>query len=219
MDAVTRTNSDWLADLRSEGSARDAAIADLRAWLQRSALFYLRRQTRERNRLDADEIGAMAEDAAQDATLAVIAKLDSFRGEARFLTWASKFGIACAIGLLRKRRWRDVPLDTLPSGWDSAPEVAVSRDGWGHPELAAQRNEIWAVLRDVARDDLTDKQRQAFSFMIVHGVEIDVVASHLGTTPGALYKLTHDARRKFKKALERRGLTADEILRAFANPG
>jgi hypothetical protein len=34
-------------------------------------------------------------------------------------------------------------------------------------------------------------------------------------TPSALYKMTHDARRKLKAGLVKRGFTLEEILHAF----
>jgi RNA polymerase sigma-70 factor (ECF subfamily) len=219
MGLKDRDDSQWLSDLRSGGIAREEAVADLREWMRRSAFFYLRRHSHELRDLAADEIEALAEDAAQDAALSVLAKLDAFRGEARFLAWASKFGIGCAMLITRKRQWRDLSLDRLPDGWDESPQVAISKDGWEHPELAAQRHEVWEVLRQVAREDLTEKQRLAFNYILIHGVKAEVVAERLGMTAGALYKLTHDARRKFKKALERRGLSKDEILKAFSNLG
>ncbi len=213
-----RTNSQWLTDLRSAGRDQEEALADLREWMRRSAFFYLRRHSHELKELAAEEIAALAEDAAQEAALAVLAKLDAFRGEARFLTWASKFGTGCALVIMRKRQWRDLSLDRLPDGWDESPQTAISKDGWEHPELAAQRQEIWEVMRQVAREDLTEKQRLAFNYILIHGVNAEVVADRLGISAGALYKMTHDARRKFKIALERRGLSKDEILMAFANP-
>ena len=42
--------------------------------------------------------------------------------------------------------------------------------------------------------------------LAVNGVPIDVLAEHLGTTRGALYKTLHDARRKLRGHLEERGL-------------
>lgn len=214
-----RSNDEWLDDLRSGEPIQGAALADLREFLRRSAFFYLRRHRGELKELAEDELDALAEDAAQEATVAVLAKLDSFRGEARFLTWASKFGVGCALISLRKRQWRDLSLDRLPDGWEEPADVAISKDGWEHPELATRRREIWEVLREAAREDLTEKQRTAFNYILIHGVNAEVVADRLGISAGALYKLTHDARRKFKKALERRGFSTEEIFSAFANPG
>lgn len=151
--------------------------------------------------------------------MAVRAKLQSFRGESAFPTWASKFGVGMALATLRKRQWRDISLERLSDGWEQPPETAVSKDGWQQPELAAERHEIWRAIQEVANNDLTERQRQVFNYILIHGVNARVVADRLDMTPGAVYKLTHDARRKLLAALDRRGLSKDEILSAFATPG
>jgi len=216
---ATRSNEEWLAQLRASGPAHDAAVADLLEVLGRSALFYLRRHRSELKELADDEIDALAEDSAQEASVSVLAKLGSFRGEAHFLTWASKFAVGNALGAFRKRQWRDLSLDRLPDGWQQPAETMISRDGWGHPELSASRNEVWQVLQEASRQDLTDKQRQVFNYILIHGINAEVVAERMGMTANAIYKLTHDARRKFKSALERRGFSKEDIFAAFASPG
>ncbi len=52
--------------------------------------------------------------------------------------------------------------------------------------------------------------------MVINGVDADEVAERLGVSAGALYKLTHDARRKLKGGLLARGFTTAEILQAFS---
>lgn len=213
-----RSNEAWLTALRSEGPEGSDALADLTELLRRSAFFYLRRHTSELKDLAPEEIQALAEDAAQEALMAVRLKLDTFRGEAAFPTWASKFGVGMALTTLRRRQWRDVSLDQLPTGWEQPSTVPVSKDGWRQPDLAAERQEIWLTIRDVVQNELTEKQRQAFSYILLHGVNAMVVAERMSMTPGAVYKLTHDARRKLLAALERRGLSQEEIMSAFAAP-
>ncbi len=214
-----RSNEAWLAELGSGGPREAGAIADLTELLRRSAFFYLRRHRHELKDLAQEEIEALAEDAAQEAVMAVRAKLQSFRGESAFPTWASKFGVGMALATLRKRQWREVSLDRLPDGWEQPPQTAIAKDGWQQPELAAQRHEIWRAIQEVVNNDLTEKQRQVFNYILIHGVNAMVVADRLEMTPGAVYKLTHDARRKLLAALERRGLSKEEILSAFATPG
>jgi len=213
-----RSNEEWLQALRSGGPREAGAIAELTELLRRSAFFYLRRHRHELKDLAQEEVEALAEDAAQEAVMAVRAKLQSFRGESAFPTWASKFGVGMALATLRKRQWRDVSLERLPDGWEQPPQTAISKDGWQQPELAAQRHEIWRAIQEVVNGDLTEKQRQVFSYILIHGVSAVVVAQRLDMTPGAVYKLTHDARRKLLAALERRGLSKHEILSAFATP-
>ena len=45
--------------------------------------------------------------------------------------------------------------------------------------------------------------------MVLNDVPIDVLAERLDSTRGALYKNLHDARRKLREALGRRGFDLD----------
>jgi RNA polymerase sigma-70 factor (ECF subfamily) len=54
------------------------------------------------------------------------------------------------------------------------------------------------------------------NLVVIHGVDAEEMAERLGITAGALYKLTHDARRKLKAGLLARGFSTAEILEAFA---
>ena len=212
----TRSNEAWRAELAEGSAGRDAALADLRAWLLRTAQFYLRRQAPQLTALRSEQVAELAEDAAQEATLAVLAKLESFRGEAAFLTWASKFGVSAAAALLRRRQWRDVSLDALP-GWE--PSIAaVTQELDAGPDTIAQRHEAWRLLQTVLEEDLTSQQRSVLNLVLFQGLPQDEVAERLGISRGACYKAGHDMRRTVKRGIERRGWSSAEMLAAFAAP-
>jgi len=213
-----RTNQEWQAALSASGPAREGAVGEMRTCLLRAALFYFRRHEGQLKNSSSDEIEALADDAAQDAVLTVLSRLSSFRGEARFLTWVSKFGVHAAAAMMRRRQWREVSLESLSEGWGPPLPGLTSEQGWERPELAAQRLEIWAVLNEMVRDDLTDKQRLGISHVLFNGVQPDEIAERAGISMAAFYKLGHDARRKFQQGLERRGWSKEEILQAFARP-
>ena len=211
-----RSNEEWLAQLRSTGLEQQQAIEDLRRALERAALYYVRRRAPGLKGAATDELESLAQDAAQEATLQVLDKLDSFRGESRFLTWASAIAVGRAMTALRRRLWQDVSLDRMPDGWQEPANVAVSANGWEHPDLAAQRQEMWDVIRDVVAQELTQRQRDVLNQLVLNGANAEEVAKRMGTSAGALYKMTHDARRKLKAGLLKRGFSTDEILDAFA---
>lgn len=214
-----RSNPEWLAHLRSAGPEQQEAIEDLRRALERAALFYIRRRAPGLKGAATDELESLAQDAAQEATLQVLEKLDSFRGESRFLTWASAIAVGRAMTALRRRLWQDVSLDRMPNGWQEPADIAISANGWEHPDLAAERQEMWDVIRDVVARELTQRQRDVLNQLVLNGANAEEVAERLGTSPGALYKMTHDARRKLKAGLLKRGFSTDEILDAFAAAG
>jgi len=209
-----RTNAEWVAALAASDSQ---ALADLRAHLVRAALFAIRRRLTTAPGVMSDEIDSLSEDCAQESLVLALDNIGSFRGEARFTTWASAIAVGVAMSATRRRLWRDLSLDHMPDGWQAPASTVTSSSGWEHPHLAAQRTEIWSVIKEVVQRDLTDRQRQVLNLVVINGVDAEEVAERLGITAGALYKLTHDARRKLKAGLLARGFSTAEILQAFSS--
>lgn len=191
-----RSNDEWLADLAAEGPALDAALRDLRPVLLRA----LRVTLAPRVDRGAD---ALADDLVQDALLQVRDRAGQFRGDARFTTWAQKVAVHLAFSELRRKRWQDVPLDTIVADPPSAPEPAA--------DVALATNEAVAMVRRLIADELTERQARALT-AILNGVPMDQVAAALDTNRNALYKLLHDARLRLRKAFEARNLTPDDLL-------
>jgi RNA polymerase sigma-70 factor, ECF subfamily len=189
----------WLQDLRAEGSAREAAVERLHALLLRAARFEVGRRRPGLPHLRGDEFGEIALEAADDALMNVLARLDDFRGASRFSTWVYKFALLEAAVKLRKRAWqgREIPLEQ--ESWD-----LLSSAGLG-PADAAEQSELLAALQDGIAA-LTPHQRRVLIALAVNGVPIDVLADRLNTNRGALYKTLHDARRNLRTYLTKRGL-------------
>jgi RNA polymerase sigma-70 factor (ECF subfamily) len=189
----------WLEDLRSEGRRQQAAVERLHALLLRAARFEVGRRRSALPHLRGDELGEIALEAADDALMSVLARLDDFRGASRFTTWVYKFALLEAAVKLRKRAWqgREIPLDR--ETWD-----LFSSAGLG-PADAAEQTELLGALQ-AAIEALTPHQRRVLIALAVDGVPIDVVADRLNTNRGALYKTLHDARRSLRTGLARRGL-------------
>jgi RNA polymerase sigma-70 factor (ECF subfamily) len=194
----------WLAELRSTGETREAAVARLHALLLRAARFEVARRRPALPHLRGDELDVIALEAADDALVSVLARLDDFRGASRFTTWVYKFALLEAAVKLRKRAWqaREVPLE--PESWELfAGGVA--------PEDAAARAELLAAVRTAVETALTPHQRRVLVALALNGVPIDVLADRLGTTRGALYKTLHDARRRLRAVLADGGFDLREI--------
>jgi RNA polymerase sigma-70 factor, ECF subfamily len=187
---------DWMVALRSEGAERDEAIARLYDLLLRAARFELGRRRAALSYVRGEELDDIATQAADDALMAVLGKLDDYRGASRFTTWAYKFALLEAGVKLRRRAWQDreVVLDS-----DDWPELLDHRLS-AHQEL--EQGETLKVLRDAVATALTPHQRQVFVALALNDVPIDVLAERLETSRGALYKTLHDARRKLRNELE-----------------
>jgi RNA polymerase sigma-70 factor, ECF subfamily len=202
-DVLEDDSQAWLDALNGPPAVRDAAIAELHTMLVRGARHELHRREATLTHLSAGDLQDLATQAADDALVAILAKLDTFRGASRFTTWAYKFVLLEAGVKARRRAWqgREVVLDE--AAW---PLLADTSHG-AHEAL--EEIELLRAIRDAVESQLTPHQRRVFSALALNGVPIDVLSGHLATTRGALYKTLHDARRKLRSALAEAGYSLD----------
>lgn len=188
-----------LAALRDAGPRHEQAVAELHALLLRAARFELGRRAAQLDGVRGEERDDLALQAADDAFVAILAKLDQFRGDSRFTTWAYKFALYEAAVRVRLRAWqhREVVLD--PDRW-----LAVAAHGPG-PAEHQQQAELLAAVRTAIATRLTRHQREVLVALAIDGIPIDVLADRRGTTRGALYKTLHDARRRLRAELAAAG--------------
>jgi RNA polymerase sigma-70 factor (ECF subfamily) len=191
-----RESQAWIADLSGDGPDREEAVARLHELLLRAARFEVNRRARITPHLRGGDIGDVALQSANDALVAVLAKLDTFRGQSRFTTWAYKFALLEAAVKVRRLAWqgREIPLE--PEQWPRFPDSGDS------PHAASERGELLGDIARAIEEDLTPHPREVLVALALNEVPIDVLAERLGTTRGALYKTLHDARRKLRRELE-----------------
>src|ERR671931_1764394 len=196
---------EWLRALRGTGAGREDAVARLHALLLRAARFEVARRRPTLPHLRGNELDEIALEAADDALMSVLKRLDDFRGASRFTTWVYKFALLEAAVKLRRRAWqgREVPLE--PETWSLFSSSALE------PDEAAEQSELLATLQRAIEQVLTPHQRRVLVALAVNGVPIDVLAERLNTTRGALYKTLHDARRKLRAQLEELGLSLESL--------
>jgi RNA polymerase sigma-70 factor, ECF subfamily len=182
-----------LQGLKGSGRAYDDACARLHELLLRAARFEVSRRRAGLSRVEAD---AIAMEAADDALLAVLRRLDDFRGLSKLTTWAYKFALYEAAVKVRRQAWRDreLPVEPETLGLFEADSRGPEED----VEMRERLGSIAAAMDDV----LTPHQRRVLVALAVNGVPIDVLAERLSTTRGALYKTLHDARAKLRAHLE-----------------
>jgi len=201
-----RTNQEWLAELR--GPAREQALDDLRALLVRG----LRYAMADRPSVTESDL----QDFAQDALLKILDGLDSFRSESRFTTWAQKIAVRVAFTELRRHRWKDVSMRDLMAqydGEDVTPTILTDPDA--SPEQQAAQQMMADMVHRLISEELTERQRQALTAVMLGGMSLEEVARRMGTNRNALYKLLYDARRKLQNRMMAQGLTAQDVLSAF----
>jgi RNA polymerase sigma-70 factor (ECF subfamily) len=207
-----KTNEEWLRALRADRIEQDDALKDLRETILRAMRAYLAADSGYR----LEEVGQIAEDCAQETLLTIRQKIDTFRGESRFTTWATSIAIRILLGELRRRRWKHLSIQHSRIGHDLPDqplEPLQSRDP--DPELALQQDEIWRMIKRIIEEELTARQRHVLVANVFQGMPLDLVADQLGTNRDNVYKVLHDARKKLKICLSKRGLTLEEILNIF----
>ena len=208
---TTRTNDQWLSDLRTEGETREAALGDLRAIIARGLPFALSRWLSP----SSPQFEALAEEVTQETLLRVLDQLHTFEGRSMFTTWVHKIAIRIALTELRRKRWQDSSLDEMVDNEEMPVSPRILEDSSATPEQSAERADMMARIRHVIDEELTERQRRALIMLGMQGMPMEEAARRLKTNRNALYKLLHDARLRLKQRLQSEGLDAQEVLAAF----
>lgn len=188
-------NSRWLSDLAAAGHVRETACRELHPLLLRVAKSETRRRAPLLG-LSGPELEDIAHQAAADALMAVTERLDRFRGEARFTTWASKFVMFNVASKMNRHYWHRHEVPYGQEDWSRA----ASRFDLG-PDSEVEAQEFAAAVAAAVRENLSERQRTVFVATVLNGMPMDVLADELGSTHNALYKVLFDARKKLRAAL------------------
>jgi RNA polymerase sigma-70 factor (ECF subfamily) len=188
---------DWVADLTADGPLRDLALQRLHRLLLGAA----RRQVwRLRDLLPGAgprDLEDLAMQAADEALVTILRKLDDFEGRSRFTTWAYKFGVFQAGVEVRRQAWRNREV--------TLPDRLATLDRAPSPAELAEASELARALEDAITMRLSPHQRRVVLALLVDDVPIDVLADRLGSTRNALYKTLHDARTRLRRSLVSQG--------------
>jgi RNA polymerase sigma-70 factor, ECF subfamily len=195
----------WLEALRADGPRRTDAIADLHELLLRAARFEIGRRRAALSFVRGEELDDLAVQAADDALVAVLAKLDEYRGASRFTTWAYKFALLEAGVRLRRRAWQGREVVLEPESWPAFADPQPSA------ERTTEGADLLRELKRAVQEELTPHQRDVFVALALNEVPIDVLSERLNTTRGALYKTLHDARTKLRRELAAAGYLEEDV--------
>lgn len=184
---------DWVDALSRPGPGHADAVRRLHDLLLKAARHQVWRMRSMLAAAGPREMDELAQQAADEAVVAVLAKLDTFAGRSRFTTWAYKFAILQAAVEVRRSAWRhrEVCLAELPAATDQRPS----------PEQQAEAGELAAAVSAALDTALTVHQRRIAVALLIDEIPVDVLADRLGTTRGALYKTLHDARNRIRQQL------------------
>lgn len=190
---LSASDAEWVE--RLTGQEREAATKELQHLLNRAMFKF-------------DVSAEDKEDFVQSATIIVLTKISSYQGRSKFSTWAISIAINTALSELRKRHWNNVSLEDLTQMQE--PTENSSRN----PELEAQRQSTIELVDSLIHGELTLKQRTAL-IAELNGMPLQEIASRMGVSRGAIYKLTFDARQKLLQCLTAKGYSLDDLTTAM----
>ena len=197
------TNEEWIGALSPP--PEEAAISKLREYLVRGLKASLYKYV-DKN------LGDFVEDIAQDSVLKILDKLESFRGESKFTTWAMKIAVREGYTELRRKRYNDISLQDYVNPKREAEHAVEIEEKEALPDQITHESMVVEKVMQVMNEQLTDKQKTVLQYLIIDQIPLTIVAKKMGTNRNAIYKLVHDARLKLKNSLELEGLDPDKIL-------
>lgn len=196
MDEASRT---WVDCLRASGTRHEECLAQLHALLLRVARHEAVRRIGSLA-IGGPELDDIAQQAADDALMAIRAKVADFRGESRFTTWAYRFVVFEVSTKIGRHFWRHRPTAMDEDSWERLPDPIPLL-----PEHRAELREVLTALRRAIDEDLTAHQRRVFVAVALNEVPMDAFAREIGSNRNAVYKTLFDARRRLRASLAAAG--------------
>lgn len=193
--AMDGASAAWVDGLVSHGDAHESCVVALHAVLLKVARHEVARRA-SFLQLHGPELEDVAQQATDDALMAIRAKVSGFRGESRFTTWAFRFVMFEVSTKMGRHFWRERRATWDDATWKQPPAGLVDS-----PEMHLEQCELFATLRRAIDNDLTLLQRRVFVAVALNQVPMDAFARELGVSRNTLYKTLFDARRKLRVSL------------------
>jgi RNA polymerase sigma-70 factor (ECF subfamily) len=184
---------DWVEALSTPGLRQDRAMSSLHAMMLRACRHQVRRMSSTLAGVGSERLEEIANQAADEAMMAVLAKLSTFEGRSRFTTWAYKFAILQSATEVRRYAWRNREVELKD-------ETQVLERG-PSPANYAEAADLASAVRQAIDVALTPHQRRITIALLMDDIPIDVLAERLGSNRNALYKTVHDARTRLRAHL------------------
>lgn len=138
---------------------------------------------------------AEADEATQDAFIAAIRRLHSYRGEASFTTWLYAITLNVCRGRLRKRRVREKLAQTLRAQFQMDHQADL------HAEQVVAEREVNEALRRAVRS-LDDRLREVVVLRYYHELRLVDVAKAVGVSERAVRARLYAAYEKMRRVLQ-----------------
>jgi RNA polymerase sigma-70 factor, ECF subfamily len=194
-----RESEQWVEQLRPGHPRHDQTVAALRELLLRVAVHELSRRRGQLESIRGPEFDDLAQQAANDALMNILARLDGFQGLSRFTTWVYKFVMFEVSAKVARHAWRRQPPSRHEAVFEHVPDSTAPRPG----DRLERQEQLKAL--SVAIGELTERQREVFVAIALNDIPIDVLAIELGTNRNAIYKNLFDARRNLRTRMAAAG--------------
>ena len=135
----------------------------------------------------------------------ILDSLDQFQGRSKFTTWAITIAIRLAMAEMRRIRWKDTSLEEL---MENRPEKTASTSP--SAEVKIDKAQIVNAMYQIINEQLTEKQRTAL-LAELQGMPQEEIGRRTGSNRNAIYKITHDARKRLKKGLIAAGYSESDL--------
>jgi RNA polymerase sigma-70 factor (ECF subfamily) len=196
---LDRDSARWVERLQPGHPRRDETVASLHELLVRVAVHELWRRHRQLGSVRGPEFNDLAQQAAGDAVMKILSRLDRFEGLSRFTTWAYKFAIFEVSTKVARHAWRRQPPDRDPRAVEELGDTLAPTLG----DRLEYREQLRALSAAIGQ--LTDRQRRVFVAIALNEIPIDILALQLGTSRNAIYKNLFDARRNLRQIMAAAG--------------
>ncbi|MBI4964499.1 MAG: sigma-70 family RNA polymerase sigma factor [Desulfomonile tiedjei] len=203
---MSNPEHEWPQRLAPKSIDREASLGELRVFLLKG----VRSGLSGRPRTDEQFI----EDVVQTALVRILDSLDRFEGRSAFTTWALAIALRVAYSELRRRHWNNVSLEELREKRGFLPDEV---DTSANPFEAIAFNSLIALMHRLVRTKLTERQRNVL-LAELNEMPQDEIARQMSITRNAVYKLSHDARKALRRALEAAGYEVEQVRDVLESP-
>jgi len=147
-----------------------------------------------------------AEDVTQETFIRAFAALDRFDGRSEPYTWLYRIAVNLSLNVLRSRRTRGVTCDVDDPRLDHFAAVEGSPDSGATGTAPRQLYEALAA----GIDTLSESLRTTLILVCIDGRSHEEASAILGTPEGTIAWRVHEARRKLRDYMARRGFGPEE---------
>ena len=152
---------------------------------------------------------AEAEDVMQEAFIRAYRALAGFDGRSEPYTWLYRITINLSLNVLRSRKSQRIALDSDDPRVEGHGTVALQH---ADPPTDASRQQLLAALAG-GIDELSETLRTTLVLVCIDGRSHEEAASILGAPEGTIAWRIHEARRKLKEYMAKRGFGPEETWR------